>query len=241
MDDDQKQLVEFAYYISDAAGEDFISKIFEYHSELNQEYSRRIISYGVSENIIIPEKYFKNDETPLHIQLMYGGHPESAILYEYSSQASLYSVFRVPQHVHDFVEMKFKPGGPRHTCLAYLKYASGENGDTIFIDFRTDESAILVFKKGKLLLAQVFSYATPEDVLYYLLKICRQFSIVQEDIKVDLSGFIEKDSAIYRELYKYFLHLEFASIPEGINLAEEFRQYPPHYFSTLCKLAACAS
>jgi hypothetical protein len=96
-------------------------------------------------------------------------------------------------------------------------------------------------KDTSLLLAQIFSYQKAEDVLYWLLKICRQFSISQEQVILVLSGLIDKQSAVFKELYQYFLNIEFASIENDIQLSGEFEDYPVHFFSSIFKLASCVS
>ena len=121
----------------------------------------------------------------------------------------------------------------------WLKNYSEEKQSSILIDFNADEFSVIVFKDELLQLAQTFVYSSPEDVLYYLLKICGQLDLRQQEVKIILSGLIEKDSAIYRELYKYFIHLEFEALPSGIRIAEALNEYPDHYFSSISKLATC--
>ena len=82
-------------------------------------------------------------------------------------------------------------------------------------------------------------YTAPDDVLYYLLKCCQQLNFSQQTMKVFLSGLIEKDSALYRELYKYFINLEFESLAREIKLTEALTIHPEHYYSSISKLAAC--
>ena len=52
---------------------------------------------------------------------------------------------------------------------------------------------------------------------------------------------IEKKSAIFKELYQYFLNIEFASANDDIRLSGDFYEYPVHFFSSLFKLALCVS
>jgi hypothetical protein len=96
-----------------------------------------------------------------------------------------------------------------------------------------------MFKEGSLQLVQTFTYSSPEDVLYYLLKICKEFDMSQQEVKLSISGLIEKDSSIYRELYKYFIYPDFEILPDGISLADALNKYPDHYYSSISKLATC--
>jgi hypothetical protein len=87
-------------------------------------------------------------------------------------------------------------------------------------------------------LAQVYAYKTPLDVVYFLLKICYEFALDQSEVFLILSGLIDQDSAMYAELYNYFLNLHFAQAPL-FSLPEN--DYPHHYFTSLYNLAACVS
>jgi hypothetical protein len=52
-----------------------------------------------------------------------------------------------------------------------------------------------------------------------------------------LSGLIDKQSALYKELYQYFINIEFSEA--GWNMAGT--EYPAHFFTSLNDLAQCVS
>src|SRR5678816_4790472 len=83
------------------------------------------------------------------------------------------------------------------------------NGKLI-IDFKTDSFSVVVLKHNSILLAQIFAYSKPADILYWLLKICKEFSLPQNEVTLLISGLIDKRSAMYRDLDQYFLNIEFA-------------------------------
>ncbi|MEO6638497.1 MAG: DUF3822 family protein, partial [Ginsengibacter sp.] len=83
-------------------------------------------------------------------------------------------------------------------------------------------------KDGKLLLVNSFNYKTAEDVSYTLLNICSQFQM--DNLTIEASGLIEKNSALYKEIYKYFEQVSFADMPEGISFTDDVLTYPPHFF-----------
>jgi len=110
------------------------------------------------------------------------------------------------------------------------------SGESLVVDFRTNDFTVLASKGSLLLLTQTFAYSTPEDVLYYLLNTCRQFNLSQQELQLQLSGLIDKRSSLYNELYQYFIHIDFREA--GWNLKNE---YPAHFFTSLNDLATCAS
>lgn len=231
----------FGYYTAGSENEDLITGVFEKHPELGLPFSNSLISYDLPECVLIPSAYYKNEEAALHLQAVYGVNGQCNIIYGHLPHLNLYNACRVPTAIHDSLSSKIVSGKYLHKYSVYLDKISSAITDTLILDFKTDEITVFAFRTGGLQLAQTFLYTSPEDVLYYLLKTCQQFSLSQQEVKVELSGLIEKDSALYRELYKYFLHLDFAMLPPGIKLSPVFIGYPEHYFSTLSKLALCAS
>ena len=107
-----------------------------------------------------------------------------------------------------------------------------------FKDKDTQQFRVLVKKDHQVHLAQTYSYKSPLDVVYFLLKICYEFKLDQSSVFVILSGLIEKDSAMYRELHSYFVNLHFA---EATSYELPQNELPHHYFTSLYNLAACAS
>jgi hypothetical protein len=112
--------------------------------------------------------------------------------------------------------------------------------DRLLVNIHTDEFSFIAIKENKLLIAQTHLYASPEDICYYLLKTCHQFSLSQEQVLVSVSGLIEKESQLYRELYQFFIHVAFRE-PGWTLPATGEHDYPAHFFTTLNDLARCAS
>jgi len=120
-----------------------------------------------------------------------------------------------------------------------LKKKTVDREELLFVEFSPGEIMIQLWIKQKLHLFRFFPYETSEDVLYILVRICRVFDIPREAVCLRLSGLIDKDSAIYRELYHYFLDLSFDSGDPLVKLSGDFNGYPAHYFSSIRNLAAC--
>ena len=53
------------------------------------------------------------------------------------------------------------------------------------------------------------------------------------------SGLVERDSSLFEDLQKYFLHLNFEGVEDSIKMTDELKEYPHHYFSSLLKMALC--
>jgi Protein of unknown function (DUF3822) len=207
------ELFEFGYYSSEKLKEERWVNFFEEHAELSERYFQSAIAYSSPEALLVPSAFYKVEEAQLQHTAIYGQQVQSALITEFIAEWNLYNIYRVPESLHTAAGGKFITGKFWNMYSIQLKKSAHENQSSLLVDFRTDDFSVLVFKNVSLQLAQTFLYASPEDVLYYLLKICNQFDISQQEVKISLSGLIEKDSSVYRELYKYFSQLDFATIP----------------------------
>ena len=125
-----------------------------------------------------------------------------------------------------------------HGYTTALKIYNGFSAeDQVCVHFTPHQFMVLVKKGALLQLAQTYQYKSPLDVVYYLLKICSGLGLQQSEMYLVLSGLIEEDSAMFKELRHYFLNLHFAQ-PPLLQLPEN--EYPQHYFSSVYNLAACA-
>ena len=102
--------------------------------------------------------------------------------------------------------------------------------------FYPDKFTVLILHEGQLIHLQTYFYQVPEDVAFYLLSVCQLYGLKPEEIKVCIAGLIESDSALYHELGRYFLHLQWIESNWQKNPAGD---YPPHYFSPLVDMSSC--
>jgi hypothetical protein len=232
-----KELVEFGYFT--AADEEDYLRFFAETGLLNNRYHQTAIAFDANECVQIPSVVYQYEDGQLHLDSLYGKSPHTNIISENLPALNLYNVYRMPANLYSSISRRFLSGKYWHLYTVVIRNLSLREKEFMLIDFKTDELSLVVFKENKLLLCQTITYTTPEDVLYYLLKCCRQSGLSQQQTKVFLSGLIEQDSAVYRELYKYFINLEFESLSGEIKLTDALNIHPQHYYSTISKLAAC--
>ncbi|HYM94118.1 MAG TPA: DUF3822 family protein, partial [Chitinophagaceae bacterium] len=234
-----KRLFQLTYYNADEIDDNSLIAIFSDHPELNKPFDKIFIGYDYPQSMLIPGPFYRDGEPEVLLKTMYGTSKSSVVISEIIEGRQLYNSYAVPKKMQEWMSRKFPAAKYFHhyTCLMKNITAAGESGK-LSIDFREKDFSIIAAKENKLLLAQTFLYSTPEDVVYYLLRICRQFSLSQMEVQISLSGLIEKQSALYRELYQYFIHLEFRNAGWAIAGADE---YPAHFFASLNDLTQCGS
>jgi hypothetical protein len=218
-----------------------LKDIYWKHPELRLTYQHVFICYDYPQSLMIPMDQYKPDDAKLMLQTMFGISGKDAIVNEPVSGWQMYNVYAVPKQVYEWSYEYFPTSNYWHTYTIGIKNAVITDFEgSLAADFRTDDFSLVVTRGNKLLLTQTFPYSTPADFIYYLLDVCRQFSFTQESVRVYLSGLIDKESALYKELYQYFIHVRFRESEWRVPGSAELR-YPTHFFTSLNDLAKCVS
>jgi hypothetical protein len=187
-------------------------------------------------NILIPKSHFNSNQDILsrvfHLQndeFLFDPIPEWQIINSY--------VF--PAGTHKKLIERFPSAEFRNVFTPSLKIYNGFTAENqVSIYFTPKQFRVIIKKDGQLHLAQMYSYTSSADVIYYLLKIFLELNLPKEDTILILSGLIEEDSALYKQLYNYFSHIHFA-VPSTVKILNNDK--PQHYFTSISNLAACVS
>lgn len=216
VDDETESLQELAYYTTGYINEVCLNELATLHPAINVAFNKVVVCYDFPVALHLGDKKtgFQGSGSNLFIQNGYG----------------------VPSSVHQWLSNKFKQATfiQQGDILNSIEGWAATNS-LLLVDFRENDFFVLAVNNKEVILKQVYEYSTPADVLFYLLKICTTFSITQNEANLQLSGLIDKDSALYKELYQYFINISFreASWKAPAN------EYPAHFFTSLNDLVLC--
>jgi uncharacterized protein DUF3822 len=234
--------VKLVYYETDEKGDGLLEEVKLRHQELNGAFGDVLVNYTFPQSMMIPPVYYDSENNRKMLNALYGEETEVSFLSEHLPEWQLYNVYEVPKPAHSWISMQYRSGKYWHHYSLVLKNFSADAGtDILYVDFKTGQFSVILIRSGQLHLTQTFIYSSTHDAVYYLLKICSEFSVSQKEVSIVLSGLIEEQSSLYKELYNYFIHIAFQQIPANIVLPQNFGEYPAYYFSSLFNLATCAS
>jgi Protein of unknown function (DUF3822) len=203
--------------------------------ELNNNYEKVLVCSAFHQSLLIPESFHGH---PSLFHALYDTPLQKKLTADISER-QMNAAYSIPASIFNLITEKFSSAQFLHVYTPALKIGNGFAAtDQIDIHFSTRHFRVLLKKDRQVQLAQIYSYKTPLDVVYFLLKICYEFGLNQSKVVVILSGLIDEDSAMYTELHNYFLNLHFTQAP-SYSVPEN--SYPHHYFTSLYNLAACVS
>ncbi|MEO6188499.1 MAG: DUF3822 family protein [Ginsengibacter sp.] len=213
------------------------NKIFEDQGLLIYDFKKTCIVYSVPVSVLIPFHLYDSNRNAKVLNLIHGDlSGNNVILTDMIIEKKTYNIYGVPVDLIAEIGRRFPSAVSGHQYTGLMKnLAAGEN--KLSVIFYPQKIVLMLAKDGNLQLLNTFFYKTPEDISYTLLNICRQFEI--KNIPVEVSGLIEKDSALFKEIYKYFEEVNLSQPPQGIAFSENMAIFPSHYFSHFFAQASC--
>lgn len=232
------QVYHFAKQLTDSNIAEEMSNILSAENLLQQYLKKIYITWCFDENILIPTAYFDAGNAKAMLDLVYGDASQAVVQNEIVLAQDIRLVYRIPVAVKNIVNNWFPFSIQSHQSSLLINIEK-EKKDLLYCNFYPNSFTVLLRKHGQLQAIQNFEFATPEDAVYHLLNVCRSFEADATSILLTLSGMIDANSNLYNELYKYFLNIEFASLPANFSYIAEINNYPKHYFSNLFATALC--
>lgn len=243
---EQKQLLGLRQYHLDISAEkptaQALSEIIANDSLLQQHWKEAIVVYNFPDSSLLPDQYFDIGMNKLITDLLFGNAFKGLVLSEKIPAWDVYNIYRVHREIHALLQQRFAGGRYWHYYSILLAAIDKESDMPAYLlqcVFYPEKFVVGFFKGRNLQLIQTYQYETPEDVSYFLLKICRQFDVTQEHLKLIVSGLIEQQSTLFTELMKYFKDIECDQVPEAIQTKGLLQSFPQHYFSPILKMAIC--
>ncbi len=219
---------------------DMIAEVVASDPVLARKFHDTTVVYSFPESSLLPST-FNNDSLDRSItQLVYGNVQKGMIFREPVEGWEMVNVYRISRDLQSFIEQEFHPSRIFHAYTLMLGNLEREAEDENLLKLRfySDRLVVMAIKNGALQVIQTFFYQTPDDAAYHLLAICEQFDISPSSVLLEVGGLIDKQSALYSELQKYFLHIHHEEFP-GMESGELLTDFPAHYFSPLLKFATC--
>ena len=240
-DDDNAYVAVAVFHFDKSTGVDDYSIILQNElqrqSLLSGNFKKVYIMYSFGESVLIPFSLYNSRENNNVLNLIHGDLQNNvSVLTDVIAENGIYNSYRVPTPVLNVIKSKFPDAVNRHQYSVLLKQVPAEE-DKLLIIFYPKKVVMMLNKNGSTQFINTFSYDTADDVLYILLNTCKQFEV--ENIPVEISGMLEMNSALSKEIHKYFSSVSFTELPAGCNYSEEITKHPSHYFSYIFAVDSC--
>ncbi|HZI69465.1 MAG TPA: DUF3822 family protein [Hanamia sp.] len=211
--------------------------LFHQQEIFSRKFQKVCVVYSFPESVLIPFSMYNRERNQTMMNMMFGDvNSADMILTDVITGQSMYNCYRIHTATLEMVKTQFPNASISHQYSNLFKKKVGEI-DRLNVIFYSQKIVVDVQKEGKHLLLNSFEYSAAQDAPYILLNICRQFGL--QKMPLHISGLIEENSSLYKELYKYFDEIEFAKLREDYSYADAITNFSSHYFSYIFDIDPC--
>ena len=214
----------------------YINEVKKYIEETTflQEinYSSTVIFYNFSTAVLVPLQYFVEDKKQEILDQLFVPDTSRICFEETCNDQSIKNIYSVPAVIHNSFVKLYSLCKFAHST----SYQLTNKDAALYCIIYSASIKVIFFKEKELQIVQYFNYTTPADVCYHILNVAERFETTSSEINLILSGMIDVNSTLYKELYKYFLNINFAET-QNIIVSEELEELPSHFYHHLTALA----
>lgn len=212
---------------------DYVKRYVEETTFLKEiDISSHTICYNFSTSILVPLQYFIEDEKQQILDQIFIPDKSRVCFQESCKDQNIKNIYSVPSVIHNSFVEQYPSGIFSHSSSHQLSNRDA----TLYCIIYSSTVKVIFFKEAQLQIVQYFNYTIPADVCYHILNVAERFGSIASSVNLLLSGMIDIDSTLYKELYKYFLHINFAE-SKDIIVSKNLEELPTHFYHHLTALA----
>ena len=215
-----------------------ISEIYNKEKLFRKIFSSQSLAFTTFPNTLVPCNTFIEGK---ELDILKLNHEVfDTVLKDKLKNVDAYNIYSVPKEMLEMVKIFFPEIKIRSRSSTLIDgFLNNNSNQEIFLLVNNTTIEIIAFNNGKLLLQNIFTYSTKEDILYYLLSSMEALELSVEKCRVTLFGNIKKNEGTFNLLYEYIRNISFAKRSKKFKYCKEFEDLDDHQFLPLLTQILC--
>jgi hypothetical protein len=217
-----------------------VEKIVSGHEWLLNGFKRVDACIVTERFTLVPAAFFDSSKTKDYLGFNHPVEEDDLVVNDVLRNAEARNIYAFPKELEKTLKKISSSVRIRHHFSPLIERAlsvyKNKPARRAFAHVQGQRFDLLIAEGGKLLLANSFSFRSPEDFIYYLLFACEQLKMNPEELELEITGEIETDSAIAAIAKKYIREVRFGQRSTEARFAKEFEQFPAHFYHLLFSL-----
>jgi hypothetical protein len=193
---------------------------------------------------LVPQSLFDASHAEALFQTACGAPADDEIiLFNTLKNPEAVLLFSIQKDLKQETDATFQKTAYFHVMQPLLRDLSDlpetESAHKILIHIRSGRFDMLIAENGKPVFLNSFPYQSPEDVVYFCLFSMETLGLKAEKVPVHISGQVERQSMVYRQLHKYVRNLNSIARTRHAAFSQELDVLPRHFFNALFQLPFC--
>lgn len=225
-------------------GIDIFTEECRTNNVLAAEYLKTHVIYETQQFTLFPTPILLEVGEKKVAELNFGNVDGATVLTDSLPTNDISVVYTIPEK-HEETIRRSKPTAAIHSQMMPLLFnalfnSKKSKGSYLHLNIRTSSVDIIYIDEGKLKLANVFQYQTADEFLFFVLGLMDNYHIDQYDVKCVVSGEVDENSSVVKQLARYIAKIEFSATPKGVVEKSAFSSIKnKHQFLTIYQLPIC--
>ncbi len=214
-------------------------EIWEEDALLSLAFTNIHISFVRPHYTLIPSKLYQSANKASYLKPLKSDSNNSE-LYQANDLTGIAAklIFSLPQAAVTFFESKYPQGVQYYNSFAPLinsieKEMGGLVGKHVWLNIHPNVLQIVFFDGKELIFSNQFPFETEKDFLYYVMLVYSQFKLNPEETPLHISGQLVRESAIFKNLYRYIRNISFMNISDNYQLNTHLTEHPSYFYFDL--------
>jgi hypothetical protein len=187
-----------------------IQLLYQKEEQLKQPVDEVVLLFSNQLYSLVPEKYFIPDESSSYLKFNIKILKTDVVAQDFLDLHQIVNVYIPYTNITNYFFDRYGEFEYRHSVSVFtdavLRSDPGE-GTRIYVNCQATYFDLVAIRDKELLLANTFSYQTPEDFIYYLLFTAEQIKADPLELELLMLGDISEDSEIYRMAFRYIKNI----------------------------------
>ncbi len=176
---------------------------------LQSKFKKVKIGYGFSQTSLVPNSFYNNNAKQI-IQSLYDFNENTHKCFADSCETiKAEFIYCVPKDVLRVMVLNFPINDSFHFQSTVLQQNAPPQLSTIKLYCLEDVFCVNIWSKKKLLVSKTFSTQSHNLLCYNIFALAQMHNIAINTTEFYISGWVTAESALYKELYKYFDNIQF--------------------------------
>lgn len=207
-------------------------------------FNEVIFQYQSFRGMLVPETLFDSKNLRVFLQFHHDIDDKDYVQFQEIKPAEAFVIFTVPVYLEEFLETKYPQIKYSHHSVPFIYNAIGkmDKEDTtpgMHIYFADDFFDVLIIRNNKIQLFNSFFYKKYTDVIFFVANILNLFSIKPDTSKIFISGQIDENSDLQKELEKMFKLIVFEKFNNDISYSENLSSLTQQRYVNLLNIYNC--
>ncbi|MBL6944718.1 MAG: DUF3822 family protein [Bacteroidales bacterium] len=222
----------------------FLGKVLNNKPSFAFPYKSVFLIYQNKYSTLIPQPLFSVEHKNLYLGFNQPFQENSRIVFDKLRINQAVNIY----YLSNFVVEKAKDFWPNVKLLHYstalitslsINFKNKVTAKTLFVNLHKNHFDIVHFKENKLHYFNSFEFQTKEDFIYFLLITIDQLILNPEDVKLIISGNIDKTDDTYKMIQQYIKNYSFISRNDNYSYSFVMDELKYHRYYTLFNALQC--